>query len=79
MKVKPIFLNGGVYKVNSDSQVRFWEDKWLGIIPLSEQYLPWLLYNIVHRKHDTVTTVMSTHPQRIYSNSAGGKQATNLA
>ncbi|WVZ53210.1 hypothetical protein U9M48_004183, partial [Paspalum notatum var. saurae] len=63
MKVKPIFLNGGVYKVNSGSQVRFWEDNWLKNISLSEQYP--VLYNIVHRKHDTVATVMSTSPLNI--------------
>ncbi|WVZ67109.1 hypothetical protein U9M48_016236 [Paspalum notatum var. saurae] len=63
MKVKPIFLNGGVYKVNSGSQVRFWEDNWLENIPLIEQYP--VLCNIVHRKHDTVATVMSTSPLNI--------------
>ncbi|WVZ90737.1 hypothetical protein U9M48_037011 [Paspalum notatum var. saurae] len=59
MELKPIFLNGGVYKVSSGSQ----EDNWLKDIPLSEQYL--VLYNIVNRKHDTVATVMSTIPLNI--------------
>ncbi|WVZ97139.1 hypothetical protein U9M48_042694 [Paspalum notatum var. saurae] len=63
MKIKPIFLNGEVYKVNNGSQVRFCEDKWLGNIPSNEQYQ--VLYNIVHRKHDTVATVMSTSPLNV--------------
>ncbi|WVZ67811.1 LOW QUALITY PROTEIN: hypothetical protein U9M48_016841 [Paspalum notatum var. saurae] len=60
MKVKPIFLDG---ESINESQVRFWEDNWLKNIPLSEQYP--VLYNIVHRKHDTVATVMSTSPLNI--------------
>ncbi|WVZ62675.1 LOW QUALITY PROTEIN: hypothetical protein U9M48_012391 [Paspalum notatum var. saurae] len=63
MKVKPIFLNGE--SING-SQERFWEDNWLGNILLSEQYP--VIYNIVHRKHDIVATVMSIS---IFSESTG--------
>ena len=30
MGVKDKFLNLGKFKLNSGSQIRFWEDKWLG-------------------------------------------------
>ena len=40
------------------SQVKFWEDSWLGNSPLCDQYPQ--LYNIVRKKHDTVVDVLST-------------------
>lgn len=43
--------------------MRFWNDNWLGKISLSEQYH--VLYNIVHRKYDTIANVMSTGPLKV--------------
>jgi hypothetical protein len=46
--------------IKDGSQIRFWEDSWLGNSPLSEQYLA--LYSIVRRKSDTIASVMATSP-----------------
>jgi hypothetical protein len=42
------------------SQIRFWEDSWLGNSSLSKQYH--VLYSIVRRKSDTIVIVMATSP-----------------
>ena len=57
MKMKQEFLEFGTFIVKDGSQVRFWEDRWLGNITLQEQYPQ--LYNIVRKKHDTVADVLS--------------------
>jgi len=57
MKTKQEFLKFGTFIVKDGSQVRFWEDRWLGNITLQEQYPQ--LYNIVRKKHDTVADVLS--------------------
>ena len=57
MKMKQEFLKFGTFIVKDGSQVRFWEDRWLGNITIQEQYPQ--LYNIVRKKHDTVADVLS--------------------
>jgi len=47
MKVKRDFLRFGNFVIKDGSQVRFWEDIWLGNSPLREQYPQ--LYNIVKK------------------------------
>ena len=42
------------------SQIRFWEDKWLGDETLMDQYLD--LFRIVHGKHDTMAHILSSIP-----------------
>ena len=49
--------------VKDGSQVRFWEDRWLGNITLREQYPQ--LYNIARKKYDTVADVLSTQISNI--------------
>jgi hypothetical protein len=63
MKVKGAFFSRGKFEIGSGEGVRFWEDKWLGDQTLASQYPQ--LYNIVHRKHDTVANVMSSTPLNI--------------
>jgi hypothetical protein len=63
MKVKGELFSIGKFEVGSGEGVRFWEDRWLGEQTLASQYPQ--LYNIVHRKHDTVATVMSSTPLNI--------------
>ena len=58
MKVKRDFLRFGNFVIKDGSQVRFWEDIWLGNSPLREQYPQ--LYNIVRKKQDTVAEVLRT-------------------
>jgi hypothetical protein len=63
MKVKNEFLCFGTFLIKNGSQVRFWEDTWLGNSTLREQYLS--LYNIARHKHDTIAEVFSTSPLNI--------------
>jgi hypothetical protein len=58
MKVKNDFLKFGTFTIKDESQIRFWEDKWLGNRPLRDQYPQ--LYNIARKKQDTVAEVLST-------------------
>ena len=48
MKVKANFLKFGIFIIKDGSQIRFWEDAWLGNRSLHEQYPQ--LYNIVRKK-----------------------------
>ena len=58
IKVKRDFLRFGTFIIKDGSQVRFWEDTWLGNSPLHDQYPQ--LYNIVRKKQDTVPNVLRT-------------------
>ena len=48
MKVKELFLSQGKFVAKSGSNVRFWEDKWLGDFTLQQRFPS--LYNIARRK-----------------------------
>jgi hypothetical protein len=50
MATKKHFFRLGSFSIKDGSEIRFWEDKWLGNTTLREQYAA--LYNIVHRKGD---------------------------
>ena len=63
MDAKNDFLNCGTFKLQNGKQIRFWEDKWLGSTSLKNQYPA--LYNLVIRKHDTVSKVMSSTPLNV--------------
>ena len=58
MKVKIDFLRFGNFVIKDRSQVRFWEDIWLGNSPRRKQYPQ--LYNIIRKKQDTVAEVLRT-------------------
>ena len=58
MKVKNDFLKLGSFIIKDGSQIRFWEDVWLGNRSLREQYPQ--LYNIVRKKQDTIDEVLRT-------------------
>jgi hypothetical protein len=55
-----VFLPLWYFLIKDGSQIRFWEDSWLGNSPLREQYPA--LYSIVRRKSDTIALVMATAP-----------------
>ena len=63
MSVKQEFLNWMTFKVHNGKQTRFWEDKWLGNSALKDQYPN--LFNLVHRKHVTVHTVLNGDPLNV--------------
>jgi hypothetical protein len=58
-----IFFKYGTFSIKVGSQIRFWEDIWLGNRPLSEQYPKF--YSIVRRKSDTIALVMATSPPSV--------------
>ena len=58
MKVKTDFLQFRIFIIKDGSQIRLWEDAWLGNSPLQVQYPQ--LYNIVRKKQATVAEVLST-------------------
>ncbi|WVZ62463.1 hypothetical protein U9M48_012212 [Paspalum notatum var. saurae] len=60
MGIKDQFLDLGTFKLNSGTQIRFWEDVWLGNQSLKYFYPN--LFNIVRKKHATMTEVLSTNP-----------------
>jgi hypothetical protein len=60
MKVKIDFLRFGIFSIKNGAQIRLWEDQWLGISPLREQYP--CLYHIVRHKHATIAEVFSSSP-----------------
>jgi len=57
MKVKRDFFRFGSFIAKDGTQVRFWEDKWLGNSSLQEQYP--CLYSIARPKHVTIAEVLS--------------------
>ena len=63
-KVKRNFLRFGTFIIKDGSQVRFWEDTWLGNSPLRDQYPQ--LYNIVRKKQDTMADVLSTQIPNLF-------------
>jgi len=63
LSVKDQFLSLGYFRLKDGSQIRFWEDKWLGNEPLKLKYPA--LFNIVRRKHDTVENILQTTPLNV--------------
>jgi hypothetical protein len=61
--VKDIFLSLGKFKLDNGTQIRFWEDKWLGSQPLKIQYPN--LFNIVRKKQATVVDVLIFIPLNV--------------
>jgi hypothetical protein len=63
IRVKNDFFSRGSFKVENGTSVHFWEDIWLGNMPLADQYPS--LYNIVQRKNVLVADVLSHNPLNI--------------
>jgi hypothetical protein len=63
MIAKPDFLWYGSFQIKNGEQIRFLEDKWLGNYSFEHQYPT--LYNIVRRKNDTISKVLSAVPLSI--------------
>ena len=49
MENKDLFLSKGIFKIQSENQVRFWEDVWIGNKSLRDMYPS--LYNIARKKN----------------------------
>ena len=63
MAVKDQFLNLVRFNLRDGSQIRFWEDTWLGNQPLSYRFTN--LFNIVRKKHVIAAEVFSTIPLNV--------------
>ena len=63
MKVKSEFLRLGRFNLGDGSQVRFWEDVWIGSRTLKDCFLN--VYNIVRKKSVTVKSVLSLGPLNV--------------
>ena len=61
--VKDIFLSLEKFKLDNRTQIRFWEDKWLGSQALKIQYLN--LFNIVRKKQAMVADVLNFTPLNV--------------
>jgi hypothetical protein len=63
MATKKFFFSLGTFSIKDGSEIRFWEDRWLGATSFREQYPA--LYNIVRYKGDTTTKVLETSPPNV--------------
>jgi hypothetical protein len=71
MATKKHFFGHGKFLIKDGSEVRFWEDKWLGTTTLREQYPA--LYDIVRHKGDAIAQVLeSTTPNVSFRRSLYG-------
>ena len=73
MRVKEEFFSRGSFVIGNGQNTRFWEDKWLGVAPLSQQYPS--LYNIVQRKNVSVASVLQgDHPNLAFRRALTGNK-----
>jgi hypothetical protein len=63
MSTKRYFFPHGVFSIRDGSEIRFWEDKWLGNTTLRDQYPA--LYHIVRQKGDTLAKVLESFPPAV--------------
>ena len=63
MHTKNFFFRFGSFLIKDGTEIRFWEDIWLGNTPLKDQYPA--LYNITRGKSDTIAVVLSTSPPNV--------------
>jgi hypothetical protein len=60
---KKNFFGLGSFSMKDGTEIRFWEDKWLGNATLREQYPA--LYSIVRHKGNTLAKVMESSPSSV--------------
>jgi hypothetical protein len=60
MATKKHFFGHGTFSIKDGSEIRFWEDKWLGNTSLRGQHPA--LYAIVRHKGDTLAQVLESNP-----------------
>jgi hypothetical protein len=63
MRVKEDCFTCGSFTVGDGISTRFWEDKWLGDVPLAHQYPS--LYCIIQRKQVSMADVLCHSPLNI--------------
>ena len=63
MAAKKQIFHFGSFAIKDGSEIRFWEDIWLGNASLREQYPA--LFNIARDKNNTIAQVLSSSPPNI--------------
>jgi hypothetical protein len=63
MKLKDDFFERASFTIGNGESTRFWEDTWMGNLPLAQQYPS--LYTIAQRKQVSVASVLSQTPLNI--------------
>ena len=63
MQTKNLFFRFGSFLIKDGSEIRFWEETWLGNAPLKDQYPA--LYNIARNKSDTIAVVSGISPLNV--------------
>ena len=63
MAVKESFFSCGSFEVHNGTQLRFWDDCWVGATSFDKLYPS--LYNIVRRKNVVVADVLNTEPLNV--------------
>jgi hypothetical protein len=63
MAIKKHFFGTEAFSIKDGSEIRFWEDKWLGTTSLRKKYPT--LYNIVRHKGDTMAKILETSPPNV--------------
>jgi hypothetical protein len=63
MNIKDQFLCFSNFKLQNGKQIRFWEDRWMRVHTLKDQYPN--KYNIVRKKSATVSNMFSTRPLNV--------------
>jgi hypothetical protein len=63
MKMKDDFFKRGYFNIGNGKNTSFWGDKWLGDVPLSQQYPS--LFSIVERKQVSVADVLENRPLHV--------------
>ena len=63
MRTNDAFFHRVKFTIGNGNITRFWEDTWLGEMPLALQYPT--LYNITQRKEAYVATVLNSVPLNI--------------
>jgi hypothetical protein len=58
-----VLFRHGSFLIKDGSEIRFWEDSWLGNLPLKDQYPA--LYSMAHNKSDTIAEVLNTSPPNV--------------
>ena len=71
MNVKTEFMRYGRFNLMDGTQIKFWEDTWLGNQPLGVRFPA--LFNIVRRKHNSIAIVLISVPLNISLHRALGK------
>ena len=63
MATKKFFFPLRSFSIKDGSEIRFWEDKWMGNTTLREQFPA--LYNIARHKSDMLASMMATSPSNV--------------